>query len=130
MKSIRSLLFLALGMAASTVNAFTLNVSFLGGVPAQMDFAYAVSTGNCATAPSVNCQYTHSSMSGIAGSKSTEFFALMNSAFKDMGPVADGFNKPTNFVEFKIEGQSGVCHIDLLGRTDISVAIDKNGNCA
>jgi hypothetical protein len=46
-----------------------------------------------------------------------------------MTPMIDMFHNPTNFVEIKIPGQSGLCHIDVLGKSTILVRIHKNGTC-
>ena len=58
-----------------------------------------------------------------------EYIKNMNVIFKTMTPVADKFHIPTNYVEIKIIGQRGLCYVDILGKTNISVRINKDGNC-
>ena len=122
------LLAFVLGLVFSSVHAFTLNVRFLQGTPAKIDFAYAVSTGSCASTSSTKCSFTQSKLGGIDGAHFTQFLKAANDTFKTMTPVVDKIHT-SNFVELKIPGQSGVCHVNLLGKTTVTVNVNKNGTC-
>ena len=116
-------------LTVSTVEAFTLKVNFPQGQPAQLDFAYALSTGNCSTANNVNCHFSKSSVNGIDGAHITEYLDALTKEFKTLTPVADKFNKPTNFIQMKVPGQKGVCTVSLLGKATVSISVNKNGTC-
>lgn len=124
------LCFATLLMAfVSMANALTLNVSFLQQAPALFDVSYAVSTGDCSSTKAINCHREQSSMEGIAGAHAANFFKSLNTLFRAKTPVADKINKPSNFIEIKIPGQSGVCRANLLGKKTLSLKINKNGSC-
>ncbi len=121
---------LILALVVTTAESFTLNVSLPKGIPA-LNFSYAVSTGSCSNPNSVNCHFTQSKVDGIAGAHITQYLTAVNAEFKTMTPVVDKLHT-TNFIEMKIPGQSGVCHIDLLGKkvnSVISVILNKTGIC-
>ena len=129
MKAMQLCSVMVLMAVFSMVNALTLNVRFLQHVPASFAVSYAVSTGDCSLKKSMDCSYSHSSMSGIAGSHAEVLFKNLNILFKTKVPVADKIHKSTNFIEIKIQGQSGVCRASLLGKKVVTLNINKNGTC-
>ena len=72
--------------ALSNANAFTLNLEFPQGTPAAIDFAYAVSTGDCSST-SPNCTHVSASYNGIKGTYIHKFMPDMNSTFQPLIPV-------------------------------------------
>lgn len=117
-----------LGAAVSNAQAFTLNLEFPQGTPDTIDFAYAVSSGDCSSS-TPKCNYTHATYNGIKGSLIHKFMRDMNSSFELITAVKDKVNSPTNFVQIKITDQKGLCRINLLGKKNIYVKINKDGNC-
>ena len=117
-----------LGAVLSNANAFTLNLDFPQGTPATIDFAYAVSTGDCSSS-TLNCSFSQASYGGIKGSYIHKFMRDMNSTFELMTPVEDRIHTPTNFTIIKVKGLSGVCRINLLGKKIINVKVNKDGSC-
>ncbi|RUR04786.1 hypothetical protein [Legionella sp. km772] len=128
--SFKLIISVVLSLMVTTTQAFTVKLSFPQGLPTQLDFAYAVSTGNCSSPNNIKCNFTHSSVGGIDGSHIAQYLAAVNAEFKTMTPVADKFHKPTNFIQLKVPGQTGVCKpINILGKKTISVLVNKNGSC-
>jgi len=113
----------------STLYAFELDVTFPQGVPEKLDFAYGISTGDCSNPNSIKCHFTQSKLGGIDSAHIIQYLQSINALFKTMTPVADKFHKPTNYIEMKVPGKTGMCSIEVLGKAKISVAMNKNGGC-
>jgi hypothetical protein len=113
----------------STAYAFDLNVSFPQGIPDKLDFAYGISTGDCSSPSSIKCKFTQSQIGGLGSAYIVKYLQSINSFFKTMTPVADKFHKPTNYITMKVTGKTGRCSIDVLGKTRISVMMNKDGVC-
>lgn len=128
--SFKLLFTLLLTLLVSTVEALTLKVSFpQNKPPAQLNFAYAISSGNCSNPNNVKCHFTQSSVSGLQGAHIIQYITVLNAEFKAMTPVVDKFHKPTNFIKMTIPGQKGTCLINIVGKTNISVLLNQNGSC-
>lgn len=116
-----------LGLTISNAHAFNIKLDFPQGTPSAIDFSYAVSTGDCSsTTP--NCTFSHASYGGIKGDYINKFMRDLNSTFDRLTPVTDKVNK-SNFVEVKIQGQKGLCHVGILGKKTINIKINKDGSC-
>lgn len=116
-----------LGAMVSSANAFNVQLDFPQGKPAAIDFSYAVSSGVCTTP--AGCRFDKGSFTDIKDFDINGFMVITNSWFEPVTPAADSLNTPTNFVEVKVKGQSGVCHVGLLGKQNIKLAINADGSC-
>lgn len=116
-----------LGAFVSNANAFTLELDFPQGKPAAMDFAYAVSSGDCTT--TAGCYFDKASFADIKDFDIKGFLDIVNSWFKPLTAVQDNVNSPTNYVAIKLKGQSAVCRANLLGKQNIKLAINADGTC-
>jgi hypothetical protein len=119
-----------LGVLSLSTHALTLDIRFTHSEPPDIDFTYAISSGDCINQSAAACHYEHGAMTEIPGSSVFELIKWFNSQFNVTTPTADKSRQSTNYVEIKIHDQQGLCHIDVLGKTNIIVYIQPDGTCA